>query len=299
MPIARALELTVVVAAIDAERTQEASIEALVRACRGLSSEILVVSPVNASEVSTGSKEASGIVAYVGAAPKRLAPELWAAGIARARGRIVALTTAQMIVPAGWARALVAALEPPVGAAGGPLEIAPATSPVDWAVFYLRYSAFLASGWTDGPTGGELAGDNAAYLLDDLRRHAQAFDRGFWEIDFHRILRGEGRTLRRVSAARAAFGRSFRLRTFLRQRFEHGREFSRTDVGGGRRSRLRVILRAPGVPIVLALRAARRVGLGSDTRRFVVALPIFVLFATAWAVGEAAGALATSGGGSA
>ena len=201
-----------------------------------------------------------------------------------------------MIVEDGWARALMGALDPPAGGAGGPSgSIAPDAGPVDWAVFFLRYSAFLASGWTDGPTSGELAGDNAAYRREDLERHRATFERGFWEVDFHRCLRADGLILRRVAAARAALGRSFGLRMFLRQRYAHGREFGLTDVRAGRRGRAAIVLKAPAVPLAIAWRAGRRVGVGEDTWRFAAALPIVLLFASAWAAGEAAGALPAAG----
>src|SRR5262249_24546774 len=95
----------------------------------------------------------------------------------------------------------------------------------------------------------------------------------------------------RVSRASASFGRSFRVATFLGQRFAHGREFGASDVVARRRGRARLVLLAPAVPVVMGLRAARRVGWHKDLLRFVGSLPMFLLFASAWAAGEAAGGL--------
>jgi len=216
-------------------------------------------------------------------------------GIAQARGRVVALTTGHAAVTPAWARALISPFAGPVGGVGGPLELATESGLVDWAIFYLRYSPYLSSKWPDGPVREEIAGDNAAYLLADLRRHASALRQGFWEFEFHQLLRAEGRTLWAAHAARANFGPSYRLSTFLRHRFRHGRLFAKTRIQQGTRSRLALVAGAPIVPLLLAWRAARRVG--GDRHhlvRFAASLPLFLLMAGTWAAGEASGALAGS-----
>ncbi len=279
-------DLTVVVAAVDSGTHLSRSLEALVRACGDLACEILVVGPLGpaADHLRPG-------VTFLSAPADSLTPELWARGIAQATGRVVALTTSHFAVSPGWGRALVDAIGGDTAAAGGPLTLARNTGPTDWAVFFLRYSAFLERSWSDGLTSGEIAGDNAAYRREDLVRHAPTFDRGFWEVDFHRLLRADGLSLRRVSRAGAALIGSFPVTTFLRQRFAHGREFAAGDVRAGRRGRIGLVLRAPAVPFVMALRAARRVGWRGDLLRFAGSVPMFLLYASAWAAGEATGAL--------
>jgi len=282
------IDLTVVVSVVGAERTLEASLGALAASCAGLGAEILMVG----ERPPDGSSGRCANVRWLPGAPGALVPELWAMGIRQAQGRIVALTTGHMIVVPGWARALMAPLTRSVAGVGGPLDLMPGTAVVDWAVFYLRYSAFLPSRWADGPVAGDIAGDNAAYLLEDLRRHAATMKEGFWEVDFHRQLKGEGKTLHAASAARAQFGPSFRLGTFIRQRFEHGRQFGYTRVRQGGRGRVATLVGAPIVPLVLAWRAARRIGAdAAHASRFAASLPVFLLFAAAWAAGEATGSL--------
>ena len=279
-------DLTVVVARVDAGRHLTQSLDALDHACREVAAEVLVVGPIG-----VGSDQPRPGVTFLDASADSLTPELWAHGIAHATGRVVALTTSHFSVSPGWGRVLVDAIGGATAAAGGALTLARDTGPADWAVFFLRYSAFLARSWSDALTLGEIAGDNAAYRRDDLVRHAATFGRGFWEVDFHRLLRADGLALRRVSRADAALIGSFPVTTFLRQRFAHGREFASGDVLAGRRGRIGLVLRAPAVPFVMALRAARRVGWGGDLLRFAGSVPMFLLYASAWAAGEAAGAL--------
>jgi hypothetical protein len=53
-----------------------------------------------------------------------------------------------------------------------------------------------------------------------------------------------------------------------------------------------IVLAAPLVPFVLAMRAARRVAASHrDTMRLITALPWFIVLAACWAAGEAWGAL--------
>lgn len=284
------IDITVIIAAVTSGRTLEASLRALEGACRGFTAEILVVGWGGTNKPALRTRYPQSRL--VEASATALVPELWSAGIEQARGEVVALTTDYMVVSPRWARSLVARLLRPVGGVGGPLDVLPGTGVVDWAIFYLRYSAFLHGHWPDGPVAGEIAGDNAAYLLDDLRRHADAFRAGFWEIEFHRLLRQEGRTLEAVSAAQAWVGPSYRLGSFLRHRFQHGVQFGQSRVTGGARRPWLVVAAAPVVPFLLAWRAASRIWPdGAHMARFVAALPVFLLMATAWATGEAVGAL--------
>jgi hypothetical protein len=178
---------------------------------------------------------------------------------------------------------------------GGPFDLAPHTSVTDWAVFYLRYSAFLHAPARRG-VATEIAGDNAAYRRDALDRHAASFGEGFWEVDFHHRVRAEGGTLALVPDAAVTFGRSFPFGTILRQRFVHGRHFGAGRVASGARRAWQVVLAAPVVPLVLVRRIAARVlPHPRHRRRFALALPASLALAAAWSAGEAWGAVAGAG----
>lgn len=285
------MDLSVVIASIDAELSIGSCLRLLRTACAGVRAEFLVCEPL-------GNHTASSVVGLddrikLFRFPKKaLAPVLWAEGLRRSTGRIVAFTTGHCLVSSTWARSLVDALDAGATGAGGPLVIGPGARPLDWAVFYLRYSAFMPETIGTGRVAGEIAGDNAAYRREALDRHAASFTDGFWEVDFHRLIRRDGGWLVVAPAATAAFGRSFPVRTIAAHRFAHGRQFGAGRVRGGARAGWQVVLAAPVVPFVLATRAARRVARTRDGRwRFVLALPWFLLLAGAWAAGEAWGAL--------
>jgi glycosyltransferase involved in cell wall biosynthesis len=286
------MDLSVVIAANDAARSIDRCLQHLVRACAGLRAELIVA---DASRDGTAERvEAFGAPArLIRCAGDTLAPRLWALGYRQSTGRVVAFTTGHCLVSPGWAHALTRAVAAGAGGAGGPMVIGDGTRPLDWAVYYLRYSSFMPQTLGAGRITGEIAGDNAAYARTALDRHATSFDRGFWEIDFHRHLRADGGWLAAVPEAVIAFSDSFPASTIIRHRFAHGRHFGAGRVAGGTRRRWQVVAAAPLVPFVVASRAARRAWRADAAPwRFVAALPWFFVLAAAWAAGEARGALA-------
>jgi hypothetical protein len=285
------VDLSVVVATTDAGASIERCLDHLDRTCAGLSAETLVV---DASTDGTADRvERRGGAARLFRLPSgTLAPELWAEGLRRSSGRVVALTTGHCLVPAGWATSLLSAIDEGASAAGGPLALGPRTRTLDWAVYYLRYSGFIPERFGSGRTAGELAGDNAAYARAALDRYPEVLAGGFWELDVHREIRAEGGWLSRVPSAVVEFTRSFPLPTILGHRFAHGAHFGASRVRGGTRRLWQVLVASPLVPAVLAARAGSRVlGVPAHRWRFVLSLPWFLLLASSWAAGEAWGAL--------
>ena len=282
------MDLSVVIAATDAGRSIRECLRRFQVACAGLQAELLVVE---------GSRDDTPLqvarcegVRLLRMPPDTLTPRLWAEGYRQSSGRVVAFTTGHCLARPGWGAAMMAALDAGASGAGGPLTLASEAGPLDWAIFFLRYSRFTPDQIGSGRISGEIAGDNAAYRRDALDRHAATFSDGFWEIDFHRLVRADGGWLAAVPAAAVEFGRSFRLGTILRHRYAHGRQLAVSRIRGGTRRPWQIVLAAPLVPFLLAARAASRILPAAGNRaRFVGALPWFLLLASSWALGEAVG----------
>ena len=286
--------LSVVIACTDARRTLGACLSSIAIACEGIDAEVIVVNASGDDTSAVAQNDCS--IQVIGLPVGTLTPRLWAAGLARARGRAVAFTISQCQVGAGWARALLAGLESGATGAGGALLPAESCGPVDLAVFYLRYSAFLGAGERTVEQAAEIPGDNAAYRGDALQRHASSFADGFWEVDFHRRIRAEGARLVFVPGAEARFGPAAPLLSIARQRFSHGRHSGSWRIATGVRSGWQVIAAAPVVPMLLTFRIARRVlARRADRVRFLSAVPALLLLSCAWAAGEAWGAVADAG----
>jgi len=285
------IEVSVVVASVESVHSIGRCLDAMTAALAGIAAEVFVI---DASSDGTAdiAEQKLGRERVVRCVPGTLTPDLWAIGIARTTGRIVALTTGHFVVGPTWIGSLSSALvEPRLGVAGR-VDLRDDATVIDWAVFYLRYSDFLeASGLPLAEVRG-IPADNAAYDGDAARQFVRASGDGFWEVEFHRQLHGRGQTLALVSGATGWYGRSFPFRTILEHRFHHGRHAGAWRARTGDRPAAAIVLASPAVPILLAARTWSRVRASvAHRRRFIRSLPAFLALGAAWAVGEAVGAL--------
>jgi hypothetical protein len=283
------VELSVVVACGDMEGGLEECLAALLSACEGIRSEIIVVSPAG-SEVAECIRRLSSPVQLILGAPDALVPELWADGWRASCGACVAFTTTHCIVGSKWARALLEALHRGATGAGGALRLRTRASLVASAVYFLRYSRFMPP--ITAGNAVDIPGDNAAYQRSALQRHAASFSGGFWEVDFHRRVHAEDGYLVWVPEATADFTASPSLREILRHRFLHGIHFGSYRVTVEGISRWRSLFAGPLVPFVLVSRILARVALRpADRLRAVRSMPVLFSLAVAWAAGESWGAI--------
>lgn len=287
------MKLSIVVACLNVREKPEECLSALEHASGGIDAEIVAAVAGASDDTTREIERRHPTVACLRHRAGTLVPELWAAGLRHASGEVVAFTIAPCRVSPTWARALIDAVGAGATGVGGPLDLSDDTGPIEWATFYLRYSAFVSEQFGDGPVAGEIAGDNAAYAATALRRHEDAFAAGFWEIEFHRLIRAEGGALVADSRATAFYRGGTPYLKLVAHRFAHGRQFGASRVASGTRSVWVSVLLAPAVPFVLALRAGRRLlPVPRHRTRFVLALPALIGLAAAWAAGEALGALA-------
>jgi len=220
--------------------------------------------------------------------PERTVPALWADGIARARGGIVALTIAPMRPAADWVETIHREHRNHDAVAGA-IEPADGLGLADLAEYLCRYAPdMLPFQAHECPA---LPGDNASYKRDLLERTADLHREGFWEPVVHRRLAEEGVVLWHAPQLLVRQGRSGGIRAFVRQRLAHGRAH------GGQRGALfgpvrntAGVVGAPAVPLLLGFRIASEL---ARRRRFgvraLMAQPLVLLYNVAWAVGEARG----------
>lgn len=279
--------LSVVVACVEAVHTLPDCLAALRAACEGIDAEILLVHGPE-HPLPAGGAAADPRVRAVSFPEPGLVPHLWAEGFRASRGAVVAFSTAHCIVGPEWARSLLDALDGGATGAGGALRLAAGAGPPDWAVYFLRYSAFMPPA-PRGPVA-EIPGDNAAYLRSALERYDASMADGFWEVEFHRHVRATGGVLVSVPEATVGFGTSFSFRTIFRQRFQHGWRCGADRVRAGGTTRLRGVAAVPLVPLLLSARILRRTTGWTDRMRALVALPWILTLAMAWAAGEGRGA---------
>jgi len=285
------LDVSVIIASVESAESIGRCIESVRAALQGKYSEVIVVDASRDTSADIAEREL-GHAAVIRCAPGTLTPELWAAGIVRSTGRVIALTTGHFEVAPNWMENLETALRAGHTGAAGRLDLGDATSVTDWAVFYLRYSEFLREPKQVQRGVAGIPADNAAYDGEAIRRFVKNSDDGFWEVEFHRQLHAAGGSLAMVPGATARYARSFPFLTIARHRFHHGRHAGAWRVSRALRSPVMIVAGTPLVPFALALRAWRRVRPMLQHRgRFLRALPAFLVLAGCWAVGEAVGAV--------
>ena len=269
---------------------------ALLREAKSVGAEVILAGDIGDHAASwQDAARIQGVELRVIQAPaSSLTPQHWGLGLNASERDIVAFSINQCVVCIGWARAILDGLAYGDAGVGGTLDLADGTSQTGKAIYFLRYSAFLGVRERARRAVRDIAGDNAAYRRDVLARYGP-YDHGFWEIEAHHWLRADGGTLALVPGMEVSFGGAPSLIPFMRQRFAHGRHFGAWRAGIGGRAAWKMLLAAPLVPFVLLLRTVRRVaGRPGALATLVACIVPFLLLATAWASGEAAGAFTPS-----
>lgn len=222
--------------------------------------------------------------------PGALTPELWRDGIDRARGRIVAITIAQMIPAPDWIDAIVRE-HARHDAVGGAIDPGDGLRLVDWAEYFCRYARDMSP--FEPAEKDDVAGDNASYKRDVLVEERAHLDTGFWEPVIHPVLRRRGVGLWHTPKMLMYQGRSGGFVAFARQRMKHGRLYPGQRGGHFSASRHVIgILASPLVPFLMTLRVLQSVvAKRRHVAHAIAALPLIFALNVVWAVAEARGHL--------
>ncbi len=214
-----------------------------------------------------------------------------AAGLALARGRIVAMTEDHAVPAADWCDGIVAAHARPYAAIGGAIEN-DVDRPWNWALYYCdfgRYGRPLKSG------AAVYASDvNIAYKRAALESIRATWAAAYHEPLVHDALRARGEVVALdprmvvyqhrppIAPARA-----------YAERIAWGRAFAETRAAGhGRCYRLAFAAGALVLPAVMVARVARHmVRQRRSLTQCITALPLALWLLTGWALGECLGYL--------
>ena len=286
--------VSVVVGLRERTRALGESIAAFSREAESVGAEVLLVDGSGGGDARAAAA-AHANVRVVDGTRQALMPVLWSEGVRAASGDVIALSIASMTPDTGWlqrACAILASGGP--AAVGGAIENAPSTSPVHWAIYFARYSAYALP--FDAHDVDDLPADNAAYRREALAPARDLVERAFWEPPIHARMRAAGSRLRLDPTLVVRHNGSFGPAGFAAQRFAHGRHHAAAELAGASfAARLAKIAKAPLVPMVLTARVARRIFARRRLRaQFVYAAPVLVFFFACWALGEAAGAVTAS-----
>jgi len=279
------IELSVVVAAQDFGSSLQKCLTGLTAQIAPARAEILVVSGPGGEVVFQLGKKFPSIQ-FIQTPVACSIPRLWSAGIAAARGRIVALTIEQCVPAPDWTEQTLRGHAAEWPAIGGAIDINPGLGLVDWAIYFCRYSRYtppFPPEFLD-----DLPGDNCSYKRAALESLREVIADGFWETFVHQAMRRKGERLLSDPSILVYYAGSFSWGTFFARRFRQGRYFAARrarEMGTGQR-----LVRAgmfPFISLVMLYRIAKRVWTKGRYRlKFLAALPLLASFLVAWATGE-------------
>ena len=229
-------------------------------------------------------------------------PQMRAIGIRRAAAGAapaIAVIEDHVIVPPGWARALLAALSPGIDVAGGTVDNAATGGWVDWSAFLCEYSGSLPplpGSQSAGPSEW-LPGNNVIYRTEVLRRHDAVLDEGKWENRLHDAIRAGtpgsgGAVLMMHPEIVVGHKMHYSFGLYMAQRYLYSRSYAGAQRGAMPPAR-RIVMGAAAliaVPPLMFVRIIRRVRARPRYRRALLrALPLLVPFCLSWGAGEAVG----------
>lgn len=216
-------------------------------------------------------------------------PRLRAAGLARARGDVIAFLEDHAAVVPGWARAVIRAHGQGHAAVGGPVANAPGSSALDWAAYFYDYGRYAPP---CGPAvATQLSGINSSYRRDSLEALGNAIGEGIHEDRLQAALQARGETFfLDPDAAVVQHGHHTAVGATT-QAFHLARGFAARRAAGT--SVLARTVRTVGsamLPAVMLWRVSRRALVAPGLRlRLFRALPWLAVLVASWSLGEAMG----------
>lgn len=218
-------------------------------------------------------------------------PVVKGAAMAAARGALVAVLDPADEAEPGWLAGLQTAMKNGAAAAGGGVLLHPECSVSDQAAYLFEYGAFVPP-LADGPTHGDLPGNNVVYRRQALQDWCgDLLAGGFWKPFFHQRIRGQGGVLLLTGAMVVRHRTSYRAGAVLRRFYHFGRCFGGmrpAHATPGRNLMFRLL--GPLVPLVLSARhLSRAAGHPASRRLLPGAGAMLVAICWAWGVGECLG----------
>jgi len=228
-------------------------------------------------------------------APDTTIPAMRALAFREATAPSVAVIEDHVIVPDGWAKALLDAQSEVTPVVAGCVENAATESLVDWAAFLCEYS-HCTPPLPAGPAEW-LTGNNVVYSRALLERYRAVAESGGWENQLHDAFKRDGVPLTCRPDIVVGHKMHYTFSLYMSQRYLYSRSYAGSRASGaGSGRRLAMGIASLALPPVLFWRTVSRIrAKGRHQGELVKALPLLALFVVAWAAGEAVGYLAGAG----
>ncbi|MGQ0764514.1 MAG: hypothetical protein ACT4OZ_02495 [Gemmatimonadota bacterium] len=218
-------------------------------------------------------------------------PQMRAIAFRQALHESVAVIEDHVIVPRGWARALLAEQTEQSPVVGGAVVNLADGRLVDRAAFLCEYSHCLPP-IAEGQVSW-LTGNNVVYPKRLLERFREVVESGGWENRLHDAFRAAGIPLVCRPGITVGHKMHYSVGLYASQRYLYSRSYAgaRSD-GLSLAKRIAYAVATPALPALLMARLVSRVRERPQYRGDLVrSLPLISLFVVAWAAGELVGYL--------
>ncbi|MES2304437.1 MAG: glycosyl transferase [Gemmatimonadota bacterium] len=279
--------LSVVVPSVNGWGDLEGCLAALESERRDVPIEVLVVERVG-SAVREATTTRFPWVTLLPVGPEQTIPQMRALAFDHASAPSVAVIEDHVLVPSGWARALLLARED-AQVVGGSVRNAATETLLDWAAFLCEYSHLLPP-LASGPSSW-ITGNNTIYDRALLQQYHDTTHAGRWENYLHDRLRDDGIAL--ISRPDIVVGhkKHYTFGEYFSQRYLYARSYAGARVAdAGAARRLAYGLAAFALPPLLLWRTVSRTMRKQVDRSLVWrSVPLTALFVCAWGAGEVMG----------
>jgi glycosyltransferase involved in cell wall biosynthesis len=282
--------VSVVIASVNGLPAIAECLDALARQEGGPEAEVLVVDRCG-EETRRALRGRFPDVQVIAADAGTSVPALRALGMARAKGRMIAVLEDHCNVERGWLRAIARQREAGALVVGGAVENGSVERTVDWAAFFCEYARFMPP----VPRGvvREITGNNSVYDRAALARLGPEAGAEVWESFLHERMRVLGVPFQSDPDLVVIHKKSEGYLHFLAQRYHYSRSFAGMRLHGSPWwKRVGYACATPLLPPLLMARMAATVARKRrHGARFLQSAPVLATFLLSWAWGEAVGAL--------
>ena len=287
--------LSVVVPSVNAVDDLERTLSALERESSGVPLDIIVVNRLG-DVIRTAVHARFPRARVIDVPADATIPAMRMMAFDTARGDFVAVIEDHVIVPKGWARALIDAETAERAAApqqeaivGGSVENAATNRVVDWAAFLCEYSHCI-NPMPAGPSDW-VTGNNVIYPRALLERYRARLSADQWENHLHGMMRADGVQLVAHPEIVVGHEKYYSVWEYLSQRYLYARSYAGARVAGASLAkRIAFGAASAALPPVLFWRTVSRVlAKGRHRAELVKSLPLLAVFVCAWAAGEVVG----------
>ena len=286
--------LSVVVPSVNGFDDLAGTLEALEQQRRDVNLEVLVVDRLGAA-LRQSVRDRFPAVRIIEVAPDATIPDMRAAAFRAALAPSVAVLEDHVIVPEGWASAMLRAQTPSTPVVAGAVENAATDRLVDWAAYLCEYS-HCTPPLPAGPAEW-LTGNNVVDPKELLDRYRAVTESGAGENRLHDAFKADGIVLTCRPEIVVGHKMHYSFGLYMSQRYLYSRSYAGARAEGASFAKKVMMGTASlALPPLLFWRTVSRIrAKGRHQRELVRSLPLLALFVVAWAAGEAMGYLAGSG----